>query len=352
VIDGFTIRNGRAAGGGGAIKSEHNNYTTLSLGNCLFTDNTAATGDGGAVVATGQYTPTYIVNCDFLNNRAPAAAMETDVRGGQGGRGGALFMDLEFGTQSQMTNCTFRGNTCGRFGGALAVDLHNAAAVSLTVERCRFESNTSAGDGGAIYSMDGWGNTLTIRECVFSGNSAVDGAAIGGSEYWQGGYILQNCLIVGNKGTFAVMNDGWRSDGLALDLSHCTIAGNTGGGVYCNPHNFGAGLRIRSTIIANNGATGVNYLRGTCAAADLTSNDVYGQAANYAGDTAAGAGSISQDPLFAAPATGNYHLTPASPCKDASKSIGVSVDLDGTARPQGAGFDMGAYEYVVPPAAK
>lgn len=41
-----------------------------------------------------------------------------------------------------------------------------------------------------------------------------------------------------------------------------------------------------------------------------------------------------------------YHLLPDSPCIDAGIDLGVSVDMIGTPRPQGAGVDMGAFEFV------
>src|SRR5262249_35672616 len=44
---------------------------------------------------------------------------------------------------------------------------------------------------------------------------------------------------------------------------------------------------------------------------------------------------------------GDYHLASGSPCIDRGTSIGAQgTDLDGVARPQGAGFDIGPYEWV------
>jgi parallel beta-helix repeat protein len=53
------------------------------------------------------------------------------------------------------------------------------------------------------------------------------------------------------------------------------------------------------------------------------------------------------DPLFVNTAAGDYHLKANSPCIDKGVSDGVSTDKDGNARPQSAGYDMGAYEYTV-----
>lgn len=50
------------------------------------------------------------------------------------------------------------------------------------------------------------------------------------------------------------------------------------------------------------------------------------------------------NPLFASEASGDYHLQSGSPCIDKGTDMGVTTDFDGRSRPQGAGFDIGAYE--------
>lgn len=52
------------------------------------------------------------------------------------------------------------------------------------------------------------------------------------------------------------------------------------------------------------------------------------------------------NPLFVNVAMGNFHLNLASPCIDAgSSSLVPSFDFDHVNRPQGAGYDIGAFEY-------
>ncbi len=64
-----------------------------------------------------------------------------------------------------------------------------------------------------------------------------------------------------------------------------------------------------------------------------------------------------QDPLFVNVAEGNFHLTASSPAINKGGNFGINTDLEGNFRPQGAGYDIGAYEYVygtpdtIPPAA-
>jgi len=44
----------------------------------------------------------------------------------------------------------------------------------------------------------------------------------------------------------------------------------------------------------------------------------------------------------------NYHLLPDSPCIDAGLDLGLTSDFDGNSRPQGYGFDIGAFELIAP----
>ena len=57
-----------------------------------------------------------------------------------------------------------------------------------------------------------------------------------------------------------------------------------------------------------------------------------------------GEGNISQDPRFVGDR--DYHLLPNSPCIDAGTDVDVSTDIEGNKRPQGQGFEIGAYEYI------
>jgi chitodextrinase len=54
----------------------------------------------------------------------------------------------------------------------------------------------------------------------------------------------------------------------------------------------------------------------------------------------------STEPLFVDPIKRNYHLQSSSPAIDAGSSMSTpSYDLEGNGRPQGSGYDIGAYEY-------
>jgi len=70
-----------------------------------------------------------------------------------------------------------------------------------------------------------------------------------------------------------------------------------------------------------------------------------------------GEGNIEVDPLFVHPGNiytdplneptqlGNFQFSVHSPCIDAGTPAGAPIkDIDGNPRPQGVGYDMGAYE--------
>jgi hypothetical protein len=46
------------------------------------------------------------------------------------------------------------------------------------------------------------------------------------------------------------------------------------------------------------------------------------------------------------PDSGDYHIGPGSAAIDAGVDAGVTTDIDGEARPFGAGYDLGADEWM------
>ncbi|MBS1547132.1 MAG: T9SS type A sorting domain-containing protein [Bacteroidetes bacterium] len=60
-----------------------------------------------------------------------------------------------------------------------------------------------------------------------------------------------------------------------------------------------------------------------------------------------GAGNSLGDPLFMDPANEDFSLAAGSPCIDAGATLSyVTTDLSGTSRPEGTGYDIGAYEFM------
>jgi hypothetical protein len=55
---------------------------------------------------------------------------------------------------------------------------------------------------------------------------------------------------------------------------------------------------------------------------------------------------VNVDPLLVDPAGDDYDIQAGSPAIDAGISVGVRTDIEGTPRPQGPGYDIGAYEFT------
>ncbi|OPZ31354.1 MAG: polymorphic membrane protein [Lentisphaerae bacterium ADurb.BinA184] len=338
TFDGLTFQNANHTLAGGAIGGAGGWAVGMSINDCLFQNNTT-TASGGAVYLAGTAAGTLLRNSDFVNNHADA-------------QGGALCWTPSYAFTHLVENCTFEGNAAGT-GGAIHVTTGANSDATARIEGCVFEGNTATANGGALFSPDGAGNDpIAVRQSRFTGNSAPRGAAIGGADYWHGEYYLENCLVAGNLGGYAITASGYRVlNDYAVDIVHSTIVDNPGGGISVtyNGEASDLGVRVRDSIVANNGAVGVHFNRnGGTGTAVLEYNDVWGQASNYLGDAAAGAGAMSVDPGFKASGGEAYTLGTSSPLIDAGTNLGIAVDLLGLARPDGAGYAMGAFEVPVP----
>jgi parallel beta-helix repeat protein len=95
-----------------------------------------------------------------------------------------------------------------------------------------------------------------------------------------------------------------------------------------------------NTMVKNNIVVGNGYAFSPYG---LGSGTVF--AGNLCGTTSAGC-ALAGDPKFAAVAGGDFHLLSTSPAIDRGVTLSlVSTDFDGMSRPQGAAYDIGAYEY-------
>jgi beta-lactam-binding protein with PASTA domain len=154
-----------------------------------------------------------------------------------------------------------------------------------TATNCTFFRNTARYNGGGIH-------TGTATNCTFTENAADAG---GGTSYCT----ARNCTFVGNS---AKQVGGGMYEGTA---TNCILWGNT-------PE--------------ESATTTVTF---SCSTAEI-----------------AGTGNIVADPSFVNPWEGDFRLRAASPCVDSGTASGApGTDLFGRVRPQGAGVDMGAYEY-------
>ncbi|MFO7870511.1 MAG: hypothetical protein R6V03_03660 [Kiritimatiellia bacterium] len=207
-----------------------------------------------------------------------------------------------------------------------------------------FTGNEASDEGGAVSCGNA---SAELYRCELIGNTASEAAAVGKDAYSGPTIKLQNCLVVSNTATtaggYVIYSKGSASGG-NLTVLYTTVADNTAtGGVCCADRTMSgrnASITIRNSIIAGKGdGTGIYADSGSTPTIDY--NDVWNVSALYGGSASAGTGSISSDPQFSDASAGDYRIDVTSPCVGAGTGIGVSLDIEGTARD---GYDMGCYE--------
>jgi hypothetical protein len=180
----------------------------------------------------------------------------------------------------------------------------NAGACDVTVDRSQIVAN----NGGGILVND----AFTIENDFISGNGNPSSGA--------GGVVISNVMTAGTH--------VFQFNSVTNNVSSSVVAS----GVYCTIITVPLALG-NSIVYGNVGGSGKQIDGGNCA---WTYSDL--------GDTVAGTGNISVDPMFVNATQNDLHLKPTSLCKSAGDPAStVKVDIDGDPRSDGMP-DIGADE--------
>jgi hypothetical protein len=240
VTDSVIHANVASGAGGGIVATNNSLQGTTVLLRSIISENTAFLG--GGIGAFGQGTLT-VSDCLLSDNNAPP---------GQGG--GGIFTDIT----TVVTRSLFMGNTA-REGGAISFLGVEGGDASLTATESTFRDNRAVsvfgddGRGGAI--SYGAATTLSVSNCTFAGNHA-DGTGGGISEIRGAGahITLANSTITGNsadrsgggvftelsaetiRNTVIAQNAGLDPDvsGPLASLGHNLIGDGTGGSGFAD----------------------------------------------------------------------------------------------------------------------
>jgi hypothetical protein len=249
-------------------------------------------------------------------------------------------------------------------GGAIVLEGSEEGrklGAQLTVNGCTFKKNKSINEGGVL-RQNGAMTVVTFTNCIMDGNFAKFGSG-GVSQAGNSATTnCVNCLIVNNKsGDNRIMSI---SRGKILN---CTFAGNdpTDHKIIDFRQKVDESIGITeykgeltNCLFINNRADGaIVDARDPVRFTAVATNNLFFGNVNSDGAPVANArnvtevnsirvGSGAATSIVANPATGNYHLVAGSPAIDAGTASGApSNDIEGILRPQGAGFDIGAYEF-------
>jgi hypothetical protein len=162
-------------------------------------------------------------------------------------------------------NCVFSGNSASELGGGLYVQGNGAFATTVNISGTTF-TNNQAGDGGGGIAFVFTSGMLTIQNCVFSGNSA---SKLGG------GLAVASVTTVNISGTTFTNNQAGDVGAASFSnstatLTNCTISGNTASyaygalGVDADGSGQTAALSLTNcTIAGNSGPFSAGLVVGT-----------------------------------------------------------------------------------------
>jgi predicted outer membrane repeat protein len=170
------------------------NLGSVSLSDCILSNNVSSSGLGGAIFDSGTLS---VTDSTFSNNT--------------GSYGGAIYAD---GDTLTISGSTFSDNSTDTDGGAIDADFASVNIVNST-----FAGNSTAGEGGAIFAT---GGSVTITNSTLSTNSAgTDGGGIH-VDPGSGDVTLYNTIVAGNT-----LSDGVTPSDIDGTLDQSLSAGQT-----------------------------------------------------------------------------------------------------------------------------
>ncbi len=210
-------------------------------------------------------------------------------------------------------------------------------------------------EGGGIYNA----NTMTLSDVTIDSNQDYFGLPGGAGIYNEGVATITNTTISHNGFNPAQPADGIFNNG-DLEMTNSTVS-----------HNAGCGIDNEGELVLNHVTIAFNEGCAIASAGDLyTSNSIFAQPAGTGGcsniihpvfpnldmDGTCGGLTVPIAALELDPLADNGGATQTHALRAGSVAIDMVVreclptDQRSVSRPQGAKCDVGAYEYVVPPA--
>ena len=217
----------------------------------------------------------------------------------------------------------------------------------LSSDSCAGWTHGAAGiDTDQAVNVDIIGNF--IHDLGNGGTTPCSSGPHGIYQAYQGGHI-QNNLVINVQG----YNIHLWHDPVGVTVSSNTTRGGYAGILIGGDTQATSadGNVITNNIVIEETYYGLREYGWTTSNNQWINNLVYRSGTNVGMLTDTAVGTIIADPLFVnytGTSSGDFHLKSTSPAINAGTSLGApTTDFDGVTRPQGAGYDIGAYEFVV-----
>jgi len=344
TLSGNYIYSNTALDDGGGVYLYASNDATLS-GNHIYSNEAK---DGGGVylvesdraVLSGNHIYSNTANNDYgggvylvESDRAELTGNHIYSNTANDYGGGVCLYDSDYAVLSG--NAIYSNTANNNYGGGVYVDDSDYAVLSGNA----IYSNTVGdyGYGGGVYLHES-GNVTLGGNAIYSNRADIYGGGV--YLHKSDDAVLYNNVIASNR---APEGSGVYVRSTA-DLHHNTIVRNGSTGLTVGS---GGDVTMTNNILVSH-TVGISVATGCTARLDYT---LWATSTAWANDTNwVNNGTLNHDhgfpghPRFVDPDNGDYHIGPDSAAVDKGPDVGVSQDKDGLSRPQGAAFDLGAYE--------
>lgn len=350
TIDGFTICDGSGTSFVFAGES-----TPRITGGGIFCDNTSCTISNNIVTGNLAQNGAGIL-CYSSSGTISGNTITRNSASGSNSSGGGIYC---YNSSASVTDNVITKNSAVGEGGGLCLTgtfsgivsgnaiNYNTAYVgagvylngaSPVICNNTLRGNIASSKCGGLFTEGG--SSPEIRNNLINSNIGTVGSALCLN---RGAPKIVNNVISGNTGAPAVYYAAAQGDSSGTPMANNTLVYNADGALSLGTY---APLRVYNNIVAFN-AWGILVKSPY---PSLYGNCVFGNISyNYSGvsDRTGRDGNISLDPLLASSTYGNLHIQPSSPCRNVGLNSIVEsgwVDMDGQARIQGDGVDIGADE--------